>query len=120
MLKNKVSKFLSLTVLIILICSFMNLQWIQANEPKPFPDDEINQYIGKVVDPKVLNDIANLIESKYPDHIFGIKFKIIDKEEHWITDRGGQHTLVIKLKRILIAGIYDEGLKNPNNYFTLP
>ncbi|MCS7364004.1 MAG: hypothetical protein NDF54_01010 [archaeon GB-1867-035] len=119
MLRLRISKKLLIIAFLILFFSCISFQWVCASEyPKPFPDEEINKYIGKVVDASVLNEIAMLIEKKYPDHLFAIIFKIIEADTRWITDRGGQPTYEIKAHKILIASIVDWGPKSPSDNTT--
>lgn len=82
--------------------------------PVPFPDEEINSYIGKVYHGSVIGEIGRLIEEKYPGHQPLIKFKVIESEERWGIDRGGQPTLYIHFQKILIVEILDCGALGPN------
>lgn len=105
-------KAIFISILTILLFSYINLQVVKAAEPKPFPDDEINNYIGKEVTPEELHQLVILIKTKYPNRSFLIKFKIVDAEIKWIKDVKGRPAIELKLKRLIIAEILDYGEDN--------
>ena len=82
--------------------------------PMPFPDEDINRYIGKIGPASMIKEICLLIEERYPGHCPLIEFKMIEADQKWIIDRGGQRTLAIHFLKIQITEILGHGVLGPH------
>lgn len=75
--------------------------WVKGVPGVLVPDEDINRYFGKVVDAKVIGEIARLIDERYPGHPFVIEFKPIDRETAFIPL--GDSTWVIRPRKVLLV-----------------
>jgi len=98
------------TTLGVTLCS---AAMASQDNPVPFPDEEIQQYIGKEIDMSTMKEINNFITSKYPDHISSITFREIETEEHEGLGPEGEPILWVRVNKLELIEVLDYGL-NPN------
>lgn len=85
--------------------------WVCGVRGVPFPDDDINRYVGQVVDPSVISEIDRLVEERYPGHYTTFTFKIIDNETEWIYL--GDNTWEFRPHKMLLTSYLDHGIISP-------
>ena len=84
------------------------------DNPVPFPDKEIQQYVGKEIGIDVMKEINEFITSKYPDHVSSITFREIEAEEHEGIGPMGEPILWVSVTKLELIEALDYGLdSNP-------
>lgn len=85
--------------------------WICGVKGVPFPDDDINRYVGQVVEPGVVAELGRLVDERYPGHCISFSFKIIEEETEWISLGGDQWEF--RPKRFILTSFFDHGVISP-------
>ena len=71
----------------------------------PFPDEDINRYLGKVVDARVMLEIQRLIDERYPGHRISITGRDVEMEP---IEVGGRR--LFKFRKAIIYEVLDHGV----------
>jgi hypothetical protein len=87
--------------------------WICGVKGVPFPDEDINRYVGQVVDWSMIAELDRLVDERYPGHCTSLTFKPIEYEEFHVKDRCGQDTVMIHLHKVLLGAFLDHGIIGP-------
>ncbi|MFB0543718.1 MAG: hypothetical protein ACETVR_02945 [Candidatus Bathyarchaeia archaeon] len=74
----------------------------------PFPDEDINKYVGKVVDASKLGEIGGLIKEKYGTRSYSIEFYEIEAE---LIQKDNK--LIGHISKVLITNILDQRKTGP-------
>jgi len=82
--------------------------WVCGVRGVPFPDEDINRYVGHVVDPGVIAEIGRIVEERYPGHYISFSFKMIENETNWIPL--GDNNREVHFNKILLTSCLDHGL----------
>lgn len=80
------------------------------DNPVPFPDKEIQQYVGKEIGIDVMKEINEFITSKYPDHVSSITFREIEAEENEGIGPMGEPVLWVKVTKLELIEALDYGV----------
>jgi len=87
--------------------------WICGVKGVPFPDEDINRYVGQVINASVISEINRLVQERYPGHYTSFTFKPIEYEEYHVKDRGGQYEVMGQFHKILLVSYLDHGVISP-------
>jgi len=84
--------------------------WICGVKGVPFPDEDINRYVGQVIDPSIILELTLLVQERYPGHCTSFTAKPIEYEEYHVKDRGGQWEVMCQFHKILLISFLDHGV----------
>jgi hypothetical protein len=84
----------------------------------PFPDEEINRYIGRIIDTSLISEIDCMVEEKYPGHYTSFTFEILDAETEW--NYLGDDTWQIHFKKVRLINYLDHGIIDDNGEVLAP
>lgn len=87
--------------------------WICGVKGVPFPDEDINRYVGQIVDWSIVVKLDRLVDERYPGHCTSLTLKPIEYEEFHVKDRGGQDTVMIHVHKVLLGAFLDHGIIGP-------
>ena len=79
--------------------------WWDGIREVPFPDEDINRYVGRVIDWSVFLELIRLVDERYPGHGVTVYFKSIEAE--WV-DLGGD-TWEGRFDKVLLISFLDRG-----------
>lgn len=85
--------------------------WICGVKGVPFPDEDINRYVGQIIDPDIISKINHLVEERYPGHSTSFTFKMLDSETECIYLEDGK--IMSRPHRMLLTSYLDHGVISP-------
>ncbi|MBW1932312.1 MAG: hypothetical protein JRI56_04680 [Deltaproteobacteria bacterium] len=91
---------------------FQDESWLCGVRGVPFPDEEINRYVGQVIDPSIILELTLLVEERYPGHCTSIEGKTVEGETIETIYRG-EKTTFIHFHKILLISFLDHGVIGP-------